>query len=392
MDYSHSGIPSSTGLAFGDLQEIVESLFQVSASYLDHTQYGIPTFILNQDQETEKPFETLRAKLEEHNLMPTLRNEERAMPTITSAIEPSSETRQNVTLLRILPKMERPPRDRKWNLILFVATIITVSITGYMMATSPDFQYVYGVWYPPIGPLEVIITFTLSLIGVVGLHELGHLISLKRHKIKSSLPYFIPGLPFWGLPTFGALIIQRSPPTNRKELFDMGISGPLLGFAVSLIVTIIGILTSAVLTEGQYNFLTQTYQLGSVPEPLIFTLLTGLLFPGGRYIYLHPIGFAGWLGMLITALNLFPIGQLDGGHTTRSLFGSNSKYVSIGGAIVLSVLGYFFMAIIVLLMGGIGHPGPLDDVSKLSLGRKILSVSILVIIILCTPPLILSFF
>lgn len=392
MEYFRYGTPSSTGLAFRDLQEIVESLFQVSASYLDHTHYGVPTFILEQDQETEEPFEKLRAKLEEHNLMPTLRNEKRTIPTITSAIASKSENRQSVTLLRIMPKMERPQRDRKWNLILFGATIITVAITGYLMATSPDFQYVYGVLYPPVGPLEVIITFTLALIGIVGLHELGHLISLKRHKIKSSLPYFIPGLPFWGLPTFGAVIVQRSPPTNRKELYDMGISGPLLGFTVSLIVTVIGIMVSAVLTQTDYNNLIQNFELGSIPEPLIFTLLTALLFPGGHYIYLHPIGLAGWLGMLITALNLFPIGQLDGGHATRSLFGSNSKYVSIGGAVILSALGYFFMAILVLFMGGIDHPGPLDDVSKLPLGRKILSVSIVIIIVLCTPPLILSFF
>ncbi|MFX1351669.1 MAG: site-2 protease family protein [Promethearchaeota archaeon] len=395
MDYFRSDSPSSTGLTFGNLQEIVEPLFKVSASYLDYKQYGVPTFILDQDQETEKPFEKLRAQLEEHNLMPTLRDEERTTSAITSAISSSSENIQTVTVLRILPKMERPERDRRWNLALFAATIVTIAITGYLMAASEAFQYVYG----GVGPLEVIITFTLALIGVVGLHELGHLISLRRHKIKSSLPYFIPGLPFWSLPTFGAVIVQRSPPTNRKELYDMGISGPLLGFTVSLIVTIVGIMLSAVLTQDAYNTLIQNYELGSIPEPLIFTLLLALLYPNiGPHnpsafsIYLHPIGLAGWLGMLITALNLFPIGQLDGGHMMRSLFGSKSRYISIGGAVVLSVLGYFFMAILVLFMGGIDHPGPLDDVSKLSKGRKILAVLIIIIIILCTPPLIFAFF
>ncbi|MFX0097179.1 MAG: site-2 protease family protein, partial [Candidatus Hodarchaeota archaeon] len=389
MEYFRSDSPSSTGLTFRNLQEIVEPLFKVSTSYLDYKQYGIPTFILDQDQETEKPFEELRAQLEEHNLMPTLRDEERTTSAITSAISSSSENIQTAKVLRIIPKMERPERDRRWNLALFAATIVTVAITGYLMAANAAFQSIYN----GVGPLEVLITFTMALIGVVGLHELGHLISLRRHKIKSSLPYFIPGLPFWGLPTFGAVIVQRSPPTNRKELYDMGISGPLLGFAVSLIVAIIGIMISVpIWTLEDYIDLTENFQLSSIPEPLIFRLLVGFLHPGAYTIFLHPIGLAGWLGMLITALNLFPIGQLDGGHTMRSLFGSKSRYISIGGAFVLSALGYFFMAILVLFMGGIDHPGPLDDVSKLSIGRKILSVSIIVIIILCTPPLIFAFF
>ncbi|MHA1754521.1 MAG: site-2 protease family protein [Candidatus Odinarchaeia archaeon] len=229
----------------------------------------------------------------------------------------------------------------------------------------------------------------MSLLGAVFLHEIAHLISLRRKGIETSLPYFIPGIPIIGLPTFGAIILQKSPPVNRDSLFDLGISGPLTSFFISLIVLIIGVLLSKEISIEYAEYLMEKYPgIGNLPVPLLFILVENLIHPAtSNVLYTHPIAYAGWLGLLITALNLFPIGQLDGGHAIRAILDNKkANYASIVATVVLFALGYWLMAILVILLGAFRNQTPLDDASPLTLSRKIIWVISMVLLILSVTP------
>jgi len=336
------------------------------------TEYGRTTVSLTilpfEEEKLEEYFRDVEEVLAEKGYIAFLRKPEEYEPNYLLIVAPFS-----------------PPSERAkiWSLASLIATSSTVFLAGYWMATSPDFSQVYGV----INPWIIALSFTISLLGIIGLHELGHLIASKVHGVKADLPIFIPAFPPFG--TFGAVIRQRSPPVDRKSLFDLGIAGPLISFLISVIVSTIGLTLSKAGEAGV-----------PIPSPLLFGILVELLNRGGLlkldvppgmdvFIVLHPVAFAGWLGMLITAINLFPIGQLDGGHVARAIFDSKKhQYISYTAVVILLLLGkfYYFFAILALFFAMAGHPGPLNDVSKLDRKRRVLGVLLLLgIIVLCLP-------
>ena len=214
-----------------------------------------------------------------------------------------------------------------------------------------------------------------------------------RKGIEASPPYFIPGLPQLG-GTFGAFIQQKSPPMNRKDLFDLGVAGPLAGFAVTLVVLVIGFLMSAPVTAEELAAIEAAYpgMSGEIAVPplfLIMEMIWGDFIPPGGTLYLHPIAFAAWVGMLVTALNLFPIGQLDGGHALRAIVDPvKHKYIGWAAIAVMVLAGYYLMAILVLVLSsGRGHPGALNDTVNISKWRIALFVVAMIILYLCLPPL-----
>jgi membrane-associated protease RseP (regulator of RpoE activity) len=236
--------------------------------------------------------------------------------------------------------------------------------------------------------------------GIIFTHEMGHYKTAQRLGIESSLPYFLPGLPQIG-GTFGAFISQKSPTENRSDLLDLGLAGPLAGFVVTVVVLIIGFFMSIPVTAEQLIAIEQAFpnQSGSLPVPYLFVLLEYVFIdfiPAGGTIYLHPVAFASWVGMLVTSLNLFPIAQLDGGHALRALVDSNwHKRIGWVAIILLFLANYIFMAILVLVMsGGGGHPGPLNDTVRVTKGRIALFAISMVILVICIPPLwqVFSFF
>ena len=193
--------------------------------------------------------------------------------------------------------------------------------------------------------------------AILGTHEMGHKLLADKHDVDATYPYFIPGLPFpYGIGTFGALIRQKALPPNKDALFDIGFTGPVAGFIIAAIVTIIGIQLSTGVPPD-------------LPLPLLFQFIV-MLFPpsgAGEIIQLHPVAFAGWVGMIVTMLNLVPSGMFDGGHVARSVLSDRAhQIISYAGIALLAIIGWWTMAILAIFFSATRHPGPLDDVSKLT--------------------------
>jgi len=235
-----------------------------------------------------------------------------------------------------------------------------------------------GLMSEPIGGAAM---FTVAIMAILVAHEMGHKLTANMQGVEATMPYFIPGPPpiLGGFGTFGAVVQLKSLPPNKDALFDLGASGPIVGFIVTIIVTIVGAPLSHIVTVP----------LGTptLPPPIL-TILIFFLFPpsgtSGNAVLLHPVAFAGWVGMLITMLNLVPAGMLDGGHAMRSLFGEQAcRILSFLAAMMLFLSGYFLMAMFAFLLSMQGHPGPLDDVSKLATSRKLVFLVLVSIFVLC---------
>jgi membrane-associated protease RseP (regulator of RpoE activity) len=205
-------------------------------------------------------------------------------------------------------------------------------------------------------------------------HELGHYFQARRYRVPASLPYFIP-MPASPIGTMGAVIAMQPGIGDRRSLFDIAIAGPLAGLVPALLFSIIGLQWSQVIDTPEQGF---GLLLG---EPLLFKLLAYLTFgplPENQDIALHPVAFAGWVGILITALNLFPIGQLDGGHILYSLILNRAHIVAfavLGGSLLAVVIGGYWgwsLMILLLMLIGPAHPPTANDHVELATGRRVL--------------------
>jgi len=257
-------------------------------------------------------------------------------------------------------------------------------IDGYYRAVSTN-SIVKG-----DDPFYIATLYTISLIGILGIHELGHMIASKRHKLKISWPYFIPGIPILGfIPTFGALIMSRGLIVNRNILFDIGISGPIAGLIVAIIVSTYGAYISPMVPSSQAHELLQKSGLMELHSSILMDttiFLVGKHVPN-QEIVMSPVLLAAWFGFLITFLNLLPAWQLDGGHIARATFGAKwhklLTYASIG---VLASTGYFIMALFVLMFSMRSQDvKPLDDISPLSQKRKKMFALVIALAFLCAP-------
>ena len=273
----------------------------------------------------------------------------------------------------------KPVRERRWiNIVLALATVITTMVMG---------SFLFGA--DPVGnPSDVLkgIPFTIAIMTVLGAHEAGHYIVAKKHGMHTSLPYFIPFPSLIG--TMGAVIKHRGPIPSREALFDVGISGPLIGLIVSVIVTIIGLLQPPVAHASQ-GF---QMQLGLPP---LFEFITRFISVDATSP-IHPIAFAGWVGMLVTALNLIPAGQLDGGHVLRAMLGEKASHISTILPFILISLGFYvtyflkkdgfmwvFWGLLLSLFAVAGHPKPLNDDVPLGKGRMLLGIVTFILGLLC---------
>lgn len=230
--------------------------------------------------------------------------------------------------------------------------------------------------------------YALALMLILTTHELGHFFQALRYRVPASLPYFIP-MPISPIGTMGAVIAMRANIGNRKALFDIGISGPLAGLVPTLVCCVIGLRLSEVIdVTGR----PQTLTFG---EPLLFKLLSYLTFgplKPNEDIAGHPLAIAGWVGMFITALNLVPIGQLDGGHVLYALLRRRAHLVAVGlllvamGSVVaFGYWGWSVMIFLLLLMGP-RHPPTGDDDMPLGTGRTVLGWLTLMFVVLGFTP------
>ena len=285
---------------------------------------------------------------------------------------------------RFPPRKQRKLLPGSWlPRILFAIVIGFVMIDGYYRTIAANSLVDIG------DPFEIAIIYTISLVGILGIHESGHLIVAKFHKLKTSWPYFIPGIPIYGIPTFGAVITSRGLTVNRHILFDVAIAGPIAGLVITIIVLMYGAYTAPVITDELAEDLFSRSQLIEMNEPLLMIATLAMFGKGGQgeEVLMTPVLFAAWLGFLITFLNLLPAWQLDGGHMARALFGAKwhriGTYASIG---VLVLLGYWVMAMFILLLSSRNPSAmPLDDVSPVPKNRKLWYIVIVVLAILCAP-------
>ncbi len=252
---------------------------------------------------------------------------------------------------------------------LFALTVFTTLWAGaYHVNTRP----VSGAWdflvrYP--GSVWDGWPFAATLLGILVTHECGHVCLSLIHRVPASLPWFIPGPPQF-IGTFGAIIRIRSPIMHRRALFDIGVAGPIAGFLVAVVAMIVGLSYSTLeMRMDSYGL-----QLG---EPLLLQGLAWFVFgsfPDAYDIVLHPVAFAAWFGIFVTALNLLPIGQLDGGHVAYALLGHRQRTVAFTMIPILLVLGIWGWPGWLLLAGltgliGIGHPPVIDPGTALGRGR-----------------------
>lgn len=288
--------------------------------------------------------------------------------------------------------VEARPADPRINLLLFLLTIVSTLFFGA----------IYEGFDPLLDPAALArgIPFSFTVLAILGTHEMGHYIVARRHNAAVTLPYFIPWPfppPFGWFGTMGAVIVQRSPFQDRKSLFDVGVAGPLAGLMVAIPLVIIGLATSPVKPlEGEASL----FKGNSILYLGLKYLVHGKLLPsGGEDVYLNSVAWGAWFGLLVTFLNLLPLGQLDGGHVLYALLGRRAwplagllaRLLLIVGAIGLAGElagvpalannfwgGWFLWGGLALWMNP-RHPPPLNDISGLGRGRTLLGIGVILL-------------
>ena len=334
----------------------------------------------------------------------------RSSELVYATVAPRLEERGLLTLLRheggrdVIIAQPAPPergRRRVWiNVALFLATVASTVFAGAFQELSREqmarvqasagggealyrlVAEVASIW--PQG-----LPFMLALLGILGVHELGHYFAGRWYKLPVSLPYFIPFPVNYLTGTLGAVIRIDGPFASRKALFDVGIAGPLAGLVVAIPVTMLG-LAQAELVEvsGAGGIVFQ--------EPILFRALAHWIVgerPPGYDLSMNPLMSAGWWGFLVTAINLFPVSQLDGGHINYALFGRAHRWVAWGMyAVALLVtfsntesMAYVLMLGLILFMG-LTHPPALDDITPVGFWRTILGLATLALFFLLITP------
>lgn len=258
------------------------------------------------------------------------------------------------------------------HIVLFIVTFLTTLTAGAL-------QKGINIIKEP-GRLIEGLPFAVTLMSILLCHELAHYIASKKHHTKATLPYFIPAPSIIG--TFGAFIKMESPIITRKALIDIGASGPIAGFIISVVACIVGLAMSETMVSGQKE------DVGiALGGSVLFTFLSEFIIgnvPDNYNILLHPIAFAGWIGLFVTSLNLIPIGQLDGGHIAFAVFGERHRYISIVLVGMLGIFGFFFWegwlvwAVLMIILG-IRHPPVLYWEVSLDPKSKFISIAAFII-------------
>ena len=357
---------------FSEIKDVVGSRFILQDAYIDAR--GVPTFTISPENFKNK-FTSFANELENRQLLPTLRKE------------------GDQYALRIFAKPQvRKPSRPYLNIVLLAAALCTIFVAGYFNFLSTPI--LSQVLMKDENIYLQATLFTVSLFGIISLHELGHLIACRKHDMDSTLPYFIPGPPPFG--TFGAVVSLKSAPKNRDELFDTGMGGPLTGFIATMIVLLIDSfyrLDIRITSFAQAKVWEEKgfIQFVSWPNAPLLFYLQDLLnpVPSNQVLMPSPLQFVVLVGALVTFLNILPVWQLDGGHISRAMWGPRGHRVaSLIGLGFLFASGYWFFALFLLLMmfgskRAFQGAEPLDDVSPLNGSRRILYALIMAILILC---------
>lgn len=305
------------------------------------------------------------------------------------------------------------PQRERWRLhaALFLLTLFSVVVAGSLLSGRQPIGltalHLFDDWWLPL-PLAVDydalgagLPFGLALLGVLAFHEAGHYVAARYHHISVTPPYFIPFPPYFSIiGTFGAFIRLRSPVMNRRALLDVGVAGPLVSFVISLPLLWWGLLHSRVIVSPPgagspylVRFITEDIWVGgSVVLSAMARLVTG--FSGAdAVLVLHPVAFAGWIGLFVTALNLLPISQLDGGHILYAILGGRQRpfaWLFFGALIPLGFLwvGWWVFAALVFFLGRgrLSHPPVFNAEEELDGARLGIGLATVVVFVLCFVP------
>jgi membrane-associated protease RseP (regulator of RpoE activity) len=274
------------------------------------------------------------------------------------------------------PFLERPTRiepvpivERRQNpllhVVLFATTLVTTTIAGALNA-DVGFAEMASRWTEGL-------PFSLTLMSILLVHEMGHYVIARIHGVRSTLPYFLPAPPFpFLIGTFGAFIRMKSPPRDRRALFDVGAAGPWAGLAVAIPAVVLGLHLSEV------HPIPPKFTGLYFGDSLLFMLLSRLVVgpvPYGFDVILHPVAMAGWFGLFVTLLNLLPVGQLDGGHVVYAMFGRGHRGVARAFLLLIVAFGFlgwqgWFLWAALLMFSGVDHPPTLDRDTPLDPRRR----------------------
>lgn len=322
---------------------------------------------------------------------------------------------------QVIYLVSSPPKQKPanpWvNVILFVITIFSVMLAGTFLAGetpegpgSADFgsqilfwlRFIFSGW-----------PFALAMLGILVAHEFGHYLVSRYHKTPATLPYFIP-FPLSPLGTMGAAILMKGVPKNKRILFDIGVAGPLAGMLIAIPVLFLGLSMSTLSTiepspnsfiEGNslmYLFAKYAVFGKFLPEPASFGAMSPFLYwlryfftgqpspIGGTDVFIHPVAFAGWAGLLVTALNLVPAGTLDGGHVVYSLFGDKARKAFPYLIAIMAVMGFFWSgwwlwAFMLFWLGRV-NAETLDQITPLDSKRRLVALLVIVLFVLVFTP------
>ncbi len=347
----------------------IAHLFMVGDTTLDEPHKGFVRYRGRFLCDPADCFDELRVVFEAQGFTPTIREDANGRIAIVA-----------------MPQVFNPPASNwRINLALFIATVLATLLTGsfYNAETADQAWQLWRGW-----------PFSLSIMLILGAHELGHYFAARHHKVAVTLPYFIPLPIISPIGTMGAVIRMKAPIKNKRALFDIGVAGPLAGLVFAIPLLLYGLATSEVGPISNVGLL----EGNSILYYLAKYAILGQFLPNATMdVYLNQVAWAGWVGLLVTALNLMPVGQLDGGHIIYSIIGERAKMlftpvIAILGALTLAsffIDNTFTWGIWVLLLFVFGrtHAEPLDDVTPLDDRRRWLGIATLVLFVFIFVPI-----
>jgi len=334
--------------------------------------------------DAEVAYDQLDALFAEHDLLPIFREQQ-------PSIDPETGQMTAPHLVYVVQGRVQPQNGGVGlSIVLFLLTILSVMLVGWLQAVNTiaadDIAQAQAIFENPLPNLWRGLPYTVGLLLILGAHELGHYFAARYHKTAASLPYFLPfPISFFG--TLGAAIRLREPMRNRKILLDIGAAGPLVGLAFAIPILLIGLATSEV-ARMNGGVMEGNSILYAVSKFIVF----GEFLPNGsRDVIVNQLAWAGWTGLLVTGLNLIPVGQLDGGHILYALLGRTAKllyYPIIGALILLTIFvsDQLILFLFLLLLFGNMHAVPLNDITQLDMRRRGIAVLSLVVFALVFVP------
>lgn len=312
-------------------------------------------------QDPERSYDEIRRRFRPHGYTPLLRRKEGV--DIVLALEGLHERGKTGNPLI--------------NVLLLAATVVTTLAAGAQLAGYSLLRAFFAA--SPLAIAQALLAgapFAITLLGILGIHELGHYVAAQIHGVRATLPYFIP-MPF-GLGTLGAFIAIKSPMKDRKALFDIGLAGPYAGLVATIPLLLLGLWLSL----SDFVLVNRSGALGSFGASVFIDAVARLFadVPVGQTVVPNSIFFAAWLGLLLTGINLIPAGQLDGGHASYALLGRAAHAVAyiaffllIAAGVLLRAPIWFVWAFFVML-GGLRHPPPLNDITDVGPARKLVGL------------------